>query len=259
MRKTFQNISYTKVGRGPHLCFLHGFCENSDIWSPIVDHLQETHTCLSIDLPGFGNSAENEFPSIENAARLIRDVLQYEEANDAIVFGHSLGGYVLAEYIALFGSTIKAAGFIHSTAREDTAEKKVNRKKSINFIEKHGTSEFFRLFVPSLVAPENLDRLRLKLTEMVQQTSKEAVSQGLKSMMTRKDHVLTLSSFDKPILFLKGIKDKHYPELDIYNQASQCSLVQVSVIDDAGHLSMYETPSKCLTAIEEFIQFSKTF
>ncbi|MGB0851354.1 MAG: alpha/beta fold hydrolase, partial [Bacteroidia bacterium] len=103
------------------------------------------------------------------------------------------------------------------------------------------------------------DKLRVKLNDMVKATSKEAVVQGLKSMMNRKDHVKTLSDFNKPVLFIKGMKDNHYPELDIYHQASQCSLVQVTAIDEAGHLSMYETPLKCLEAIEEFIQFSSKF
>lgn len=247
------------MGTGPHLCFLHGFCENSDIWIPVINQLKKTHTCISIDLPGFGNSDGSKFSSIDKVAKLVGEILAHEDANNAMIFGHSMGGYVLAECIALFESKIKAVGFVHSTAREDGSEKKINRQKSIDFIANHGTHEFFKLFVPSLVAPENLDRLRFKLTDMVRSTTKEAVVQGLKSMMNRKDHVKTLSDFNKPVLFIKGMKDNHYPELDIYHQASQCSLVQVTAIDEAGHLSMYETPLKCLEAIEEFIQFSSKF
>ena len=43
LNKKYKNISYTKVGNGPHLCFLHGFCEDSTIWENTIHYFSKKY------------------------------------------------------------------------------------------------------------------------------------------------------------------------------------------------------------------------
>ena len=253
--RTYNNISYSKVGSGPHLCFLHGFCENAEIWDTLIAELSASYTCISIDLPGFGKSGGVGFGSMPEEAQRIHALLTQEDALHTTLFGHSMGGYLLAEYLAQYGDSMQAAAFIHSTAYGDTKTKKINRQKTIDFIRKHGADEFFRLFVPSLVAIEHLGTLRDSLTQMVTQTKTQSILDGLQAMMQRPNHVPSLGKFEKPVLFLRGEQDKHYSPYDNYKEASECHIAQVSVIKSVGHLSMYEDAPAVLKVVNSFLQF----
>ena len=50
-------LAFDRVGVGaPEFVFVHGFgCARED-WAAQAAHFKEAHTCLSVDLPGFGES-----------------------------------------------------------------------------------------------------------------------------------------------------------------------------------------------------------
>ena len=253
-KHTHNNISYTKVGTGPHLCFLHGFCENSSIWRHLIAELQSQYTCIAIDLPGFGESSASALGSMKEVATQVHDILTYENARHTVLLGHSMGGYVLAEYMAMYGIELSAAAFVHSTAQADSLSKKQNRNKSIAFIQRKRTNTFFKLFIPGLVASPHFDRLEKELTQMVAATSQRAVLEGLKAMKQRANHLSTLAAFQKPVLFIRGTEDTYYTAADICHQASLCSNSMLREIPHAGHLSMYEYPELCLEAVWAFLE-----
>jgi pimeloyl-ACP methyl ester carboxylesterase len=241
------------VGSGPHLCFLHGFCENSSIWQGLISHLSEKYTCLAIDLPGFGESSSTPFDSLHQIATQVNEILMQEKATETIMLGHSMGGYILADYIEYFGEQLRGVAFVHSTALADPPEKRANRLKTIDFIKQHGPSEFFRLFVPGLVAVQNLSRLREQMTNMVTATKTISIIAGLSAMGGRTSKVAVVEKFNKPILWLVGEEDLHYTHQEIYGQAAKCSLAQINVIHGVGHLSMLENPETCIAEVERFL------
>ena len=52
-----------------------------------------------------------------------------------------------------------------------------------------------------------------------------------------------------------GEEDTHYETSSILSQAATCAVVQVSQIEDAGHLSMLEKPQENLAVLKEFLTF----
>lgn len=259
MELTFQDISYSKVGTGPHLCFLHGFCENSTIWDRLINLLKADYTCIAIDIPGFGKSNYLSMPSIPEIARQINALLLQEGIHSCKLFGHSMGGYIAAEYLSLYPDQLSGIGFVHSTLRSDSPTKKENRLKTISFIQRHGSEDFFKIFVPNLVASHNLPELKNELTNLVDSTFDQSIIDGLNAMMNRKDKTSHLKSFKEPVLFLIGELDEHYPKSEIFNQASMAQIAQVSVLKDTGHLSMYENEIECGRHISRFLAFAETF
>jgi len=255
----FKNIAYSKVGTGPHLCFLHGFCEDSTIWQSLADTLRLDYTVICVDLPGFGKSSDLSFGTLNEVAKQINELLKAEDIQRCILLGHSMGGYIAAAYAALFPSELKALALVHSTALADGSSKEINRQKSIDFIVKNGSQEFFRLFISGLVALEHRGRLREQLTALITQTSDRSILAGLSAMKERPSHLETIAQFHKPILFIKGEEDTHYSADEIYTQAAAASICQLSMLQDVGHLSMLENPEKCLMEVQRFLKFCNAF
>ena len=56
------DINYIKKGEGKPVIFLHGWGQNINSFSPMIDSLSKTHTVWAIDFPGFGESSEPDFP-----------------------------------------------------------------------------------------------------------------------------------------------------------------------------------------------------
>lgn len=80
---------------------IHGFLSSSAIFAPLRDVLAQTHTVITVDLPGFGHSASVPVPgSVERVAEMVFESIdRYVDDNSALV-GHSLGA-MLGLQIAL--------------------------------------------------------------------------------------------------------------------------------------------------------------
>lgn len=259
MLKNVDKIVYTKVGSGPHLCFLHGFCENRSIWKDLVDALSNAYTILNIDLLGFGDSSTQSFETLDDQVEAVRRVLSYENANRCILMGHSMGGYIAAAYAQKYGADLRAVGFIHSTASADSESKKENRIKAINHIKAYGTDEYFKRFVATLVTTHNLPKLQSQLWEMVSSTKKSPILSGLNAMRMRPDYKDVLKTFNKPVLFMRGEEDMHYSENEITNQVALSTASQYSVLRGVAHLGLLEDKTQTEKEVRKFLVFVDSF
>ena len=107
----------TQVGEGPTVVFLHGLDSDSSVWEPSIQLLAGDHLCVSVDLPGHGDS-----PSPDNADSYSRQAVldQLDRvlvglASPIVLVGHSLGGYlglahVLTRPGALAGLVLVSTG-----------------------------------------------------------------------------------------------------------------------------------------------------
>lgn len=89
------------TAQSPALVFLHGFLGNHHDWSETIKHLKDCFYCISIDLPGHGNSASITIPldkGFETTNRLIKAVLDDLQIKEYILIGYSLGGRIALDY-----------------------------------------------------------------------------------------------------------------------------------------------------------------
>ena len=49
-------VSYSDVGNGDAVVFLHGWMDSKKAYEGIISILSQKYRCISIDLPGFGKS-----------------------------------------------------------------------------------------------------------------------------------------------------------------------------------------------------------
>src|SRR5688572_19099889 len=168
------------------IVFLHGFCESKALWTDLISKLPEKFHCVALDLPGFGANLEPvaDF-SMEAMAETVHAELKKLHIKKCILVGHSLGGYVSLAFAEKYPKMLQGLCLFHSSALPDTEEKKEARKKTIDFVKKHGVVTFIQSFVEPLFAPENRVKCKKDIQKLItigQATPQETVIGVLRAM-----------------------------------------------------------------------------
>lgn len=90
-----KKISYSDVGSGHTIVFLHGWMDSKKVFNAIISILSLKYRCVGIDIPGFGNSEIIEkvtLSKISNAVSSLLDKIGVKKYN---LVGHSLGGAII--------------------------------------------------------------------------------------------------------------------------------------------------------------------
>jgi pimeloyl-ACP methyl ester carboxylesterase len=263
MKKFFQyrdiQVCYYLKGTGKTIVLIHGFCENSSMWDAFVSSNQ-MNQIVCIDLPGYGESTtSNECISIVWMAEMVEALLNYEQITSCVIMGHSLGGYVTIQLAERNPGLLCGIGFINSHVYADDDTKKLNRDKSILFIEKNSSRLFIRELINNLFSddfkkqkPEIAKQLISKAQETV---SDKAIIDTLVAMRDRKDKSAVLENIQVPVLFIIGKLDATIP-LEISLQQSYLAPVsQVIIRDHVAHMSIFEDTSYTVQVMNEFVDF----
>ncbi|MEO0553034.1 MAG: alpha/beta hydrolase [Bacteroidota bacterium] len=250
-------LNTKKYGSGRPLIFVHGFCEDSSMWEGFCEPFIDQHEVFLVDLPGFGKSSlpSKDF-TLEEIADQLAQWMKSLKINNAIVIGHSLGGYVILELAKNYPELIEGFGLFHSTAFVDTEEKRDTRNKVIEFVEENGVEVFADSFVPQLFYTKNRKRLATEIEQAVntaRQTPLETLVGYTKAMRDRNDRTDVLKSFDGPVLFIAGDQDTSVP-LD--KSEKQIPMIQkgvTGILQNTGHMGMFEAKGVSQQLIHEFL------
>jgi len=245
-------------GDGKVLVFLHGFMESKELWEDFVKPLQPQYRLILLDLPGHGaNTAPRENYSLESSAEYVRQTLQTLQVNKFLLIGHSMGGYLAMAFAEKYPELLSGVVLFHSSALPDTEEKKENRNKTIEFIQKHGVAKFMDTFVAPLFYEGNREQQAPAiafLTETGKKVAPEAVVGAVAAMRDRPDRTEILRQVDFQVLFISGKQDQ---AVTLAQTLQQCPLPQVAhalFLDQTGHVGMFERPTETLAAIRNFAE-----
>ncbi|MCC7465790.1 MAG: alpha/beta hydrolase, partial [Saprospiraceae bacterium] len=192
-------IAYTQRGHGNcPLVLLHGFCEDSSIWQPMLPLLADL-PLICIDLPGFGKSGQPTPPTMEAYANAVRTVLDHTGTERCVLVGHSMGGYVALEFAAKWPERLAGLGLFHSHPFTDNEERKSARRRGIETVLAGKRDLYVSQLFPNLFAPDYLEQhpdiLQL-LTGQGKQQPTEGIVNALQAMLERKDHQQTLAQLE---------------------------------------------------------------
>jgi pimeloyl-ACP methyl ester carboxylesterase len=90
------SIAYTDQGKGNHtLIFVHGLGSNHKAWQKNVTELSKDYRCISLDLPGYGQSSKGSYPfGMAFFADQIDAFIKALGIKKATLIGHSMGGQI---------------------------------------------------------------------------------------------------------------------------------------------------------------------
>lgn len=96
------NISYSDLGKGHVVIFLHGWGTSKDTYTDLIDILSEKYRCIGIDLPGFGKSDIIDDLTLARISRILNKLIRKIGIKKFYLIGHSLGGAVALVYASRY-------------------------------------------------------------------------------------------------------------------------------------------------------------
>jgi pimeloyl-ACP methyl ester carboxylesterase len=257
MQKTYKtdlgSISYSSIGKGDTILFLHGFLGNKKVWTPFVNHFKRNYQVITIDLPGHGKtSIIEEEMTMEFSAKLIKQILDTEDILNVHVVGHSMGGYIGLAFAKLYPKKINSLTLFNCTAYGDTEQKQADRLKAVRVFDMN-PSIFIDEAIKNLFYKPNLtvfSKEVQKLTEMAKNTPTKGAQGSLRGM--RNNHVSWLSKQKFPLHFIAGEYDNTIPFSSIKEQV-EITKANLTTLTRSGHMGFVENQDTCIKAIEDFI------
>ena len=259
------SVQYKIFGQGKTIILLHGFGEDSNVWKPQVDFLQQYFRLVLPNIPGSGQSQFVANANIETYAEILKAIIHDDLSNitstgeeteaKISLIGHSMGGYVTMAFAEKYPQYLNSFGLFHSSAFADTEEKKETRRKAISFIENKGGYAFLKTSIPGLFTKEYAEKYPDKLEGLIEDAKKfsnEALVKYFEAMIARPDRTAVLKNFKKPILFLIG---EHDPAVPLQVSLQQCYLPaqsHVKILKHSAHMGMWE---EIVTANEFLLEF----
>ena len=225
-------FTYIQKGSAIPVVFIHGFCEDSSVWFELINDFPDSNI-ICIDLPGFGKSDVQMDCNIADMANIVNDVLESLEINECIFIGHSMGGYIGLEFLKLFPQKCLGLGLFHSQPFADTEDKKNNRRKSIEFIQKNGSIHYVKQLIPKLFSPRFGSKSSFTISKLVltaSQYSSDGIINALNAMILREDNSSVLSQTNIPILFIVGEDDEAVPKSNSFQQLSIPNQTHIRII-----------------------------
>lgn len=223
------------------LVFLHGFGEDERVWK---DFLPSHTFSFPVICPAYAEWTDCD--TLADYARKIVSSLPLD--SHFVLVGHSMGGYIALEIASQFPERIQKVVMLHSTFVADTEEKKINRDRTADLLEKKGTAFFIGPFLPNLFATVSQE-LIATLAERYRTLPAAGLIAATKAMRDRNDFTTFVQTSDIPFLFILGEQDA------LISPESITRFVKKSVVilPNVGHQGTYEAPKAVAEAINQFV------
>lgn len=242
-----KKIYYSVVGKGEATVLLHGFLESSKIWEEFLPEFSKYGKIITIDLPGHGRSeVVSEVHRMELMAEAVHEVFMATGVKKANFIGHSMGGYVGLAFMEKYPQLINDFMLLNSTPQADSEEKKENRDRSAELVEKNKKA-YVSMAIKNLLSPANSERFSDEVQDLIKEASHfptRGITAALKGMKIRTDRTEVLKGFNGNKFLVAGEEDPLVNIPDLKAIASQANTTFISF--SGGHLSYIENKSEFL-------------
>ena len=253
------DVNYIEKGptKKPALIFLHGIGGDSHSWDFQLENFSDEYRTIAWDMPGYGKSKTISPMTFEKLSDSLLNLMDYLKIEHAHLVGHSMGGMIAQQTIAVSEARFKSATLSATSpafGKPDGDFQKHFIKARLKPLEDGLTMvDLASKQVPSMVGdkpdPRGLD---LAYTSM-SQVSPEAFTASMHCLVTfdRRDN---LNSIKIPTLLISGDKDTNAPAPMMEKMASKISGSTYVCIAGAGHLANMERPGEFDLVLRNFLQ-----
>lgn len=113
-------VAASGVRTGPSYILLHGIGMGRRYWGDLTDVLGATGRVYALDLPGFGDAPEPEFPlDMQQSGDLIAELVLGMHIANPVLVGHSMGAQVAVEAAARHPDVFEVLVLISPTVNPD--------------------------------------------------------------------------------------------------------------------------------------------
>lgn len=248
-------------GGGVPFVLLHGFPLDHRMWAACAQHLPPGTRAIGVDLPGAGHSDLDGFrPSIEHAADAVHRSMIAEGEGNAVVVGHSMGGYVALALAERHPGFVAGLGLVNTKSTADTEEARAKRLRIAAAVDGSQTVDAVLSMPAALVgstSTESRRHLFPLLDSWIRAQSPAGVAWAQRAMAARPDRTAVLDAFDAPVAVVAGAEDSLMPLAEAEHMVRAAASPSGSVAGDAaltlvpgvGHMSPVEDPQAVAAAL----------
>lgn len=243
----------------PHrpVVLLHAFPLNRTMWQDQVAALAAAgFSPVTVDFPGFGESAAVEAPDLGAFARGVLDALDRHGVHRAAFVGLSMGGYTLFRLWEQAPERVAALVLADTRAEPDPPEVRERRMAQIEQVQQSGTGAIASGFLQTALG-ETTRRTRpgvvARVRDLVLAAPPRGVVQALRALAARPDSRPLLPGITAPTLVVVGDEDVLSPPEAARAMAGGIPGAALQVLPGVGHLSALEDPDAFNRAILDFL------
>ena len=271
---THENIHlyYEELGTGEPVILIHGQAVDGRMWDAAFFELAKQYRTIRLDLRGYGKS---DMPEVGFGFLYADDLKNFMDSlgiKKAHIAGVSLGGMVLADFVALYPDYVQTAT-ISSGAISNFPDRS---KVSANVLKIYNDTIFTlrREDVRKNLA-KGLDSLKVELKKSMKYVSGKHYRKIKKQVNVMIDdwqgwqwthpevdafigvqanQLLSEQKNQPRILFIIGQYDSKASKRSMQQMATLCKKSKIKVLPDAGHYTAMECPKDFVRDMEQFIQ-----
>ncbi len=236
---------------------LHGYLENMLVWEEFASLLYQKVRVVTLDLPGHGISeVKGEVHTMEYLADTVVLMLDALEIEQAVLVGHSMGGYVALAAAERHPERLAGLVLLSSTPNADSEAKRENRRREIAIV-REGKKDLLARMAPAMgFAADNRRRFADEiedLTEIVRLTEDSGIVALLGGMIERRDQNEMLHNLATPQLFILGRKDEYITAEIAEAMVANHPQAAVVWLENSGHMGYIEEAEHCAEELLKWV------
>jgi pimeloyl-ACP methyl ester carboxylesterase len=265
---TINTRYWAEGGQGSTVILIHGLGGYVETWLPSFEVLAAQHRVYAVDLLGHGRTDKplNVSYKIEDLAQFVRNFMAELEIEHAHVVGHSLGGWIGTRIALRYPEVVEKLVLVASAGLGKESSFFL-RMISVPILgemltrpSRSGSMDFFKLIVhdPALIPDELIDLdYQMTLMPYSQAAFLKAV-RAVGNLLGQKKseygpNLEGLPSITKPVLVIWGRQDPVVPLAHLEVAAKSLPNVQLQVLENCGHLPMFEQGHALNDLLLEFL------
>ena len=252
MREQAIDLNFVETGQGIPVVLIHGFPFDHTIWDDVAGDLKAHARVILPDLRGFGASpASDGIYSMRLLAEDIAALLDRLGIDQAILAGHSMGGYISLAFAQAYPDRLAGLALVTSYAGADTAERRQGRLRLAERVKRVGVKA---------VVDANLERyspdvqVREVTKGYILRSSKKSVVSALKGMAERPDYSDLLPQLKVPCVIVAGTADAIVSGEKAREMVQMLSRGWLVEVPGGGHMPMFEAPRLVSSALLDLVQ-----
>ena len=193
---------------------------------------------------------------MELMAKCVKKVTDSLKLKKYVLIGHSMGGYVGLAFADLFPDNLKGLCLFHSSAYEDTTEKKVDRLRAIKLI-RANKNIYTKDTIINLFSGKNLKYLKNEIqfaVKIAKKTTQRGMIAALYGMRDRQNREIIMGVVQYPIMMVIGEHDNILPSELLIEQSKLIKNKTILYLENDGHFGFIESPIKTNKSLRKFLR-----
>ena len=253
-------VTYEERGQGEPVVLLHGWNSSRRQWLLNLKALAPRFRVIAPDLPGFGDSQENEaFPyTLDGMASFLEAFRRALFLKSFHLVGHSMGGCIAIRYAAANPRTVHKLVLVSTPTRTASMGLRAlipGTERLIAATYRFRSEKVLKwMFYRGLYQPErqNLDFVRANI-QTAARTTRRALCESV-GMVRRMDLSDDLRHIEQPTLVIFGDRDRSVNPREAERQRGLLAHPYLTVITACAHCPPFERADLFNTLVADFLQ-----